>query len=83
MTDRIKRMVYAVKNTSAPVCTKKFELASEVFKSNRDASLWFKRVLPVVAFLDNMPVLIDDDTLIVGEAASKPFGIELCLLHCG
>lgn len=78
MTDRIQRMLHAVKSTSAPVCTRKFELASEVFKKNRDATPWFKRVLPLVEFLDKMPVLIDDDTLIVGEAASKPFGIELC-----
>ena len=78
MTDRIQRMVKAVKETSAPVCTRKFELASEVLKKNRNATAWFKRVLPVVEFLDKMPVLIDDDTLIVGEAASKPYGIELC-----
>lgn len=78
MTDRIKRLVAAVKSARAPICTKKFELASEVLKTHRDATPWMKRVLPLVEFLDKMPIFIPEDHLIVGEGASKPFGIELC-----
>ena len=78
MTDRIARLLEAVRNARAPICTKKFEIASEVLKENRDATPWMKRVLPLVAFLDKMPIFIPDGHLIVGEGASKPFGIELC-----
>ena len=78
MTERIKRLLAAVKAARAPICTKKFELASQVLKDHRDATPWMKRVLPLVEFLDKMPVFIPEDHLIVGEGASKPFGIELC-----
>ena len=78
MTDRVKRLLQEVRNTNAPVCTKKFEIASEVLKANRDASPWFKRVLPLAAFYDQMPLFIPEGQLIVGEGASKPYGIELC-----
>lgn len=78
MTERIERLVAAVKAARAPICTKKFELASEILKVNREASPWMKRVLPLVEFLDKLPIFIPEDHLIVGEGASKPFGIELC-----
>lgn len=78
MTDRIERLLAEVKAARAPICTKKFEIASEILKENRDATPWMKRVLPLVGWLDKLPIFIPDDHLIVGEGASKPFGIELC-----
>ena len=78
MTDRIAKLLAAVKAARAPICTKKFELASEVLKVNKDATPWMKRVLPLVEWLDKLPIFIPEGHLIVGEGASKPFGIELC-----
>lgn len=78
MTERIQKMLKEVKAARAPICTKKFELASEILKTNRDASPWMKRVLPLVEFLNKLPIFIPEGHLIVGEGASKPFGIELC-----
>ena len=34
MTDRIVRLVDRVRNARHPICTKKFEIASEVLKNN-------------------------------------------------
>ncbi len=78
MTERIERLLAAVKAARAPICTKKFELASEVLKKNQAATPYMKRVLPMVEFLDKLPIFIMDDDLFVGEGASKPYGIELC-----
>ena len=77
MTERIKKLVEEVKKARAPICTKKFELASEILKKNRDATPWMKRVLPLVEWMNKIPIFIPDEHLIVGEGASKPYGIEL------
>ncbi|MBR2123182.1 MAG: hypothetical protein IJ930_09720 [Lachnospiraceae bacterium] len=77
MTERIQRLIQRVRNTRHPICTKKFQIAHEVLKNNADAMPYMKRVLLLEAYLDQMPVFIPDDELIVGEGASKPYGIEL------
>lgn len=77
MTDRIARLVERVRNARHPICTKKFEIAAEVLKNNSLATPYMKRVLTLEGYLDRMPVFIPEDELIVGEGASKPFGIEL------
>ena len=77
MTDRIARLVERVRNARHPICTKKFGIAAEVLKNNPLATPYMKRVLTLEGYLDRMPVFIPEDELIVGEGASKPFGIEL------
>ncbi len=77
MTERIRKMIEEIKNVKAPICTKKFELASEVLKKNRDATPWMKRVLPLVEWMNKLPIFIPEGHLLVGEGASKPYGIEL------
>ncbi len=77
MTERIERLIRDVREARAPICTQKFQIASEVLKENRDASPWWKRVLILEAYLDRMPVYIPEDELIVGEGASKRYGVEL------
>ena len=78
MTDRIARLIQLVLSVKTPICTKKFEIASETLKANRDASPYKKRVLILENYLEQMPIFIQKDHLIVGEGASKPFGVELC-----
>ncbi len=78
MTDRVKRLTERVKTEKTPICTKKFAIASEILKKNRDESPFNKRALVLEAFLKEMPVFILEDQLIVGDGASLPYGVELC-----
>lgn len=78
MTDRIKRLVKEVRNVAPPICVKKFEIASNVLKENRNATPYMQRVAVLEAYFDQMPIFILDDHLLVGDGASKPYGIEVC-----
>ena len=77
MTDRIQRLCMRVKNARVPICTKKFQIASRVAYEYREASAFTRRSAIQAAILREMPVYIPEDELLVGEGASKPFGVEL------
>ena len=60
-----------------PLCIEKARLITESFKQTEGEPAIIRYAKAYSHMLENMPVLIDDDELFVGEGASKPWGAEI------
>lgn len=60
-----------------PLCIEKARLITESFQKTEGEPSILRHARAFAHMLDNMPVLIDKDELLVGEGASKPWGAEL------
>jgi formate C-acetyltransferase len=60
-----------------PLCIEKARLITESFKQTEGEPAIIRYAKAYSHMLENMPVLIDNDELFVGEGASKPWGAEI------
>jgi len=60
-----------------PLCIEKARLITESFKQTEGEPAIIRYAKAHSNMLENIPVLIDNDELIVGEGASKPWGAEI------
>ncbi|HTY81943.1 MAG TPA: pyruvate formate lyase family protein [Dehalococcoidales bacterium] len=60
-----------------PLCIEKARLITESFKLTEGEPAIIRYAKAYSHMLENIPVLIDDDELFVGEGASKPWGAEI------
>jgi pyruvate formate-lyase/glycerol dehydratase family glycyl radical enzyme len=60
-----------------PLCTEKARLITESFKRTEGEPSIIRFAKAYAYMLENIPVLIDNDELFVGEGASKPWGAEI------
>ena len=60
-----------------PLCTEKARLITESHKQTEGEPAIIRYAKAFSYMLENMPVLIDNDELFVGEGASKPWGAEI------
>ena len=77
MSSRITKLMNGIKVDKYPVCCDKARLITESFMGSEGESQIVRRSKALAHVLDNIPVFIRDEELIVGNAASKPMGIEI------
>lgn len=77
METRIEKLLDKILKKRFPLCTEKARLITESYRENEGDPPILRYAKAYAHMLENIPVLIDDDELIVGEGASKPWGAEL------
>jgi len=77
MKTRIEKLSDKILKGSFPLCTEKARLITESYKQTEGEPPILRHAKAYAHMLENIPVLIADDELIVGEGASKPWGAEL------
>lgn len=77
MTDRVKRMVKSLKVNKYPLCVQQFRLACDALDATAGEDMITRRSKVQESILDGIDIFMDEDELILGEGASKPFGIEM------
>ncbi len=60
-----------------PLCVEKARLITESFQQTEGEPAVIRYAKAHAHMLENIPVLIDEDELFVGEGASKPWGAEI------
>lgn len=83
MTDRIKRLREALRVERFPICVEKAGIIRESFERNDGWPQIIRRAQATADYLDQKTIFIEPDELIVGNAASKPMGMELGSLGPG
>lgn len=77
MNDRIKRMKERLRVNKYPLCIEKFRIANETLKATEGMPQLLRRAQIHANILDNITIFIEEDDLIAGAGASKPFGLEI------
>jgi formate C-acetyltransferase len=66
-----------IRRRGFPLCIEKARLITESFKQTEGEPAILRYAKAYAHMLENIPVLIDNDELFVGEGASKPWGAEI------
>ena len=74
---RTEKLLSKVRRKAFPLCTEKARLITESYRKTEGEPPIIRYAKAFAHMLENMPVLIDNDELIVGEGASKPWGAEM------
>ena len=77
MEKRIKKLMLKMRKRQFPLRTEKARLITESYKTTKGEPQIVRNAKAYAYMLENFPVLIDDDELIVGEGASRAWGAEL------
>jgi pyruvate formate-lyase/glycerol dehydratase family glycyl radical enzyme len=73
----MKQLSAKIRRGGFPLCIEKARLITESFKQTEGEPAIIRHARAYSHMLENMPVLIDNDELLVGEGASKPWGAEI------
>ena len=76
MNTRIQRLRTRLEVERYPLCIEKSRLLTESFKRTEGEPMILRRAKALAHVLDNISIFIEDDELIVGNAASKAMGLE-------
>jgi pyruvate formate-lyase/glycerol dehydratase family glycyl radical enzyme len=74
---RIERLRGRLFVDQYPLCTEKIRLMTESLRQSEGEAQVLRRAKALANVLDNITIFIEDDELLVGNAASKPMGVEL------
>ncbi len=77
MTDRVKRIKDSLKVSKYPLCIEQFRLANESLDKTGGEPMLLRRAKLHEHVLDNITIFIEEDDLLCGSGASKPFGMEM------
>jgi pyruvate-formate lyase len=77
MNKRIEMMKKRLVTDKNPICIEKFKVILKTEAENAYEMPVFRRGKSLANILDNIPIFILDGELIVGNSASKPFGLEI------
>ncbi len=77
MNDRVNQMVKSLEINKYPLCVQQFRLACDALDETAGEDMITRRSKVQERILDGIDIFMDDDELILGEGASKPFGIEM------
>lgn len=77
MTDRVKRMKESLKISKYPLCVEVFRLANDSLDKTGGEPMLLRRAKLHAHILDNITIFIEDEDLLCGSGASKPFGMEM------
>lgn len=76
MNRRIEKLKKSIEIEKYPLCIEKSRLLTQSFRESEGEPMILRRAKALSHILDNIPVFIEDDELIVGNGASKPMGLE-------
>ena len=71
ITPRVAKMRERYRNTVPHLCTARFRLITDFYMNNMELTGILKRAKNLRNLFENMPVLINEDELIVGEQGSS------------
>ena len=77
MNERVKRMKESLRISKYPLCVEFFRLANESLEQTGGEPMLLRRSKLHAHILDNCTIFIEDDDLLCGSGASKPFGLEM------
>jgi pyruvate-formate lyase len=77
MSKRIDMMRDRLVTDKNPICIEKFKIVLETEAKNPYEMPVYRRGKTLANILDTIPIFIMDGELIVGNTASKPFGLEM------
>ncbi|AOT69821.1 pyruvate formate lyase family protein [Geosporobacter ferrireducens] len=77
MNDRVKRMKDRLRINRYPLCIEKFRIANETLEVTEGMPQIIRRAKIHANVLENITIFIEEDDLIAGAGASKPFGLEI------
>ncbi|MBQ8654084.1 MAG: hypothetical protein IJ507_04025, partial [Clostridia bacterium] len=77
MTERVKRMKESLRISKYPLCVELFRLANESLEKTGGEHTLLRRSKLHANILDNITIFIEEDDLLCGSGASKPFGLEM------
>jgi pyruvate-formate lyase len=77
MTERVKKMVESLRVNKYPLCIQLFRLANESLDATGGEPMLLRRSKLHAHILDNIDIFIEEDDLLCGSGASKPFGLEM------
>ena len=76
MRDRVKRIWDAQQIDHLPICSERMRIIVESYKRNAGWSMILQKAQATADYLDQRTIFIQPDELIVGNVASKPYGME-------
>ncbi len=77
MTGRVERMKESLRVNKYPLCIQLFRLANESLDMTAGEPMLLRRSKLHAHILDNIDIFIEEDDLLCGSGASKPFGLEM------
>ena len=77
MSKRIEMMRDRLVTDKNPICIEKFKIILQTEAENAYEMPVYRRGKTLANVLDRIPIFIMDGELIVGNTASKPFGLEM------
>ena len=76
-SNRIEKLKSQLLNTAPEMCIERAILATQAYKENEARPMVVKRALTLKKILENLPIFIEEEALIVGSFASKPRSAEV------
>ncbi len=76
-SSRIETLKSRLLNAVPEMCIQRAVLATEAYKEYEAKTVIVKRALTLKKILENLPIFIEDDALLVGSFASKPRSAEV------
>ena len=77
MNQRVKKLKEGLRVDRYPISCEKARLITESFKQTEGEPQIIRRAKALADVLDRMTIFIEDGELIVGNASSKPMGVEV------
>ncbi|RJX26976.1 MAG: formate C-acetyltransferase [Dethiobacter sp.] len=77
MNERIAKLKSNLQLESFPLCIEKFKLITQSLEETEGQPEILRRAKSLARVLDKITIFIEDGELIVGNAASKPMGLEI------
>ncbi|WP_434310653.1 glycyl radical protein [Hominifimenecus sp. rT4P-3] len=77
MNQRVKKMKDSLRISKYPLCIELFRLANESLDATGGEPMVIRRAKLHEHILDNITIFIEEDDLLCGSGASKPFGMEM------
>jgi pyruvate formate-lyase/glycerol dehydratase family glycyl radical enzyme len=66
-----------VRREHLPLCVQKARLITEIYQQTEGESEMLRQAKAFAHVMDNIPIWIDEQELIVGHGASEPWGVEI------
>lgn len=77
MNERVKKMKDSLRISKYPLCIELFRLANESLDATGGEPMIIRRAKLHEHILDNITIFIEEEDLLCGSGASKPFGMEM------
>ncbi len=71
ITPRVAKMRERYRNTTPKLCLARFKLMTDFYMNNMQLTGILKRAKNLRNFFENLPVLVNDDEIIVGEQGTS------------